>query len=58
MFMAVYIFFKKGGDIMDAETLKKLVLDLELMNDFNDIEAGVCSVCCGVGDGGNSSSGC
>ena len=39
---------------MEIKTLKNLVEELELMNQFDNIEAEACSMCCGVGDGGNS----
>ena len=39
---------------MKTDALKKLVMELELTNEFDDIEAEACSICCGVGDGGNS----
>jgi NAD(P)H-hydrate repair Nnr-like enzyme with NAD(P)H-hydrate epimerase domain len=38
---------------MTVEQLKQLVKDLELANEFDNVEAERCLVCCGGNNGGN-----
>ena len=41
-----------GAFIMNIEELKKLVQDMELALDFDNVEAERCSICCGGNNGG------
>ncbi len=37
----------------ELDALKKLVMELDLNEEFDNLDAEMCSACCNVGGGGN-----